>query len=70
MWFHEASALGSIVGSDSYAVVLFKLRDGGTGVGRLQIVTSSAASRTGHADMASSMAGELADWFEEKREKK
>lgn len=70
MWFHEASTVGGIVGSDSYVVVLFKFSADGADAGKLQIVTSTAASRTGYADMAASMAGELADWFEEKRGKK
>jgi len=70
MWFHDASAIGSIIGSDSYAVVLFHVSGEEGDLGRYQIVTSSAASRTGAADMASSMAGELADWFEQRREPK
>jgi hypothetical protein len=67
MWFHDASGLGSIIGSDSYAVVLFQISGEEGDLGRYQIVTSSAASRTGDADMAKSMARELAKWIERRR---
>ncbi len=70
MWFHDASAIGSIIGSDSYAVVLFHISGEEGDLGRYQVVTSSAASRTGDVDMASSMAGQLVKWFEQRREPK
>lgn len=67
MWFHEASAIGSIIGSDSYAVVLFEISGEEGALGLYQIETSSAASRTGDVDMVASMAGELAKWFQQRR---
>ncbi len=66
MWFHEAGGLGSIVGSDSYAVVLFQISGDEGALGRYQVVTKSAASRTGDTDMAKSMARELANWFKKR----
>ncbi len=62
-WFHESGGLGGIMGSDSYAVVLFWLSSEGVPAGRVQVVTKEAASRTGAADIAKSMAKELAKFL-------
>jgi len=66
MWYHERGGLGVITGSKSYAVVLLDLQDGGQGLGRLQVVASSGASRTGPEDMAEAVAEAVAEWFEER----
>jgi hypothetical protein len=63
-WFHKSGVLGGIVGSDSYAVVLFWLSADGAPAGRVQVVTKEAASRTGATDVAKSMAKELARFFD------
>lgn len=68
-WYHESGGLGGILGSDSFAVALFWLSDGGTPLGKVQVVTKSGASRTGEADMAKSMAKGLARWFKKQRGK-
>jgi len=62
-WYHHAGGLKGIIGSDSYAVVLFLLCSEGDDVGKVQIVTKNAASRIGDREMADSMAKELAAWF-------
>lgn len=64
-FFSEKGALGDLFGSDAYAVVLFALIADGTVVGKVQVVTKSAASRTGDDDMAKSMAKGLAQFFEQ-----
>lgn len=66
MWYHERGGLGVITGSKSYAVVLLDLQDGGQALGRLQVVASSGASRTGPEDMAEAVAEAVAEWFEER----
>lgn len=66
MWYHERGGLGVITGSKSYAVVLLDLQDGGRSLGRLQVVSSSGASRTGPEDMAEAIAEAVADWFDER----
>lgn len=69
-WYSEAGGLGGMLGSDSYAVVLFWLSEDGSPLGKVQIVTKSAASRTGEDDMANSMAKKLAGFFSKQRKKK
>jgi len=64
IWYHEAGGLGGILGSDSYAVGLFWLSAADAPLGKVQVVTRSAATRTGPEDMAKSMAKELAEFFE------
>ncbi len=66
MWYHERGGLGVITGSKSYVVVLLDLQDGGQSLGRLQVVASSGASRTGPEDMAEAIAEAVAEWFEER----
>ncbi|MBN2563634.1 MAG: hypothetical protein JXQ75_22165 [Phycisphaerae bacterium] len=68
-FYSEAGGLGSILGSDSYAVVLFWLSADGAPVGKVQVVTKSGASRTGEADMAKSMADGLAGFMKKHRKK-
>ncbi len=69
-WYNEAGGLGGLLGSDSYAVVLFWLSSEGAPVGKVQVVTKSGASRTSEGDMAKSMAGELAKFFKKGRPKR
>ncbi len=69
-WYHEAGGVGGIVGSDSYVVVLFWLSVDGAPMGKVQLVTKSAASRTGEDDMAKSMAKGLASFLKKHRKKK
>ncbi len=69
-WYNESGGLGGLLGSDSYAVVLFWLSSEGAPAGKVQVVTKSGASRTGEDDMAKSMAGELAKFFEKSRPKR
>lgn len=66
-WFCEASNMGKLFGSDSYAVVLFKLSEDGVELGRLEVATKEAAARSGRLAMAKSMAQELADWFKKRQ---
>lgn len=66
MWYDGEG--GGLLGSDAYAVVLFELLDGENMLGKVQVVTKSAASRTDDAAMAKSMAKELAEWFEDRAE--
>lgn len=56
MWYHERGGAGGILGSDSFAVGLFRLSAGGSEVARVQVVTKSGASRTEPPDMAEAMA--------------
>ncbi len=56
MWYHERGGAGGILGSDSFAIGLFRLSANGTEVGRVQVVTKSGASRTEPPDMAEAMA--------------
>ena len=67
MWYQEAGGLGEILGSDSFAVVLFHMKADGNEIGRVQVATKSAAARIDEADMAKSMAKELAKFFEKGR---
>lgn len=67
-WYHHAGGLGSILGSDSYAVVLLHLRGEGSELGRLQLVTKNAAMHVKEEGMAESAAKELAKWFSKIRE--
>lgn len=64
MWYDGEG--GGLLGSDAYAVVLFELFDGEKRLGKVQVVTKSAASRTDDESMAKSMAKELAEWFEDR----
>jgi len=66
-WYSESGGLGGLLGSDSYAVALFWLSSEGAPVGKVQVVTKSGASRTGEAEMAKSMAGELAKFLKKGR---
>jgi hypothetical protein len=66
-WYHKSKGLGSMLGKDSYAVAIFWLKDGGMDVGRVQVVTKSEAMRTGHDDLAKSMAKGLAKYFKKRR---
>ena len=68
-WFHKAGALREMFGSESYAVVLYRLTSGGAEKGRVQVVTKEAAAHTDEDDMAKSSAKELADWLEKKMKK-
>ena len=63
MWYDGEG--GGLLGSDAYAVVLFELFDGEKRLGKVQVVTRSAASRTDDEAMAKSMSKELAEWFED-----
>lgn len=67
-WFRETSGIGKLFGSDSYAVVLFKLSADGTELGKLEVATKEAAARSGRKAMAKSMAKKLAHWFQERRD--
>lgn len=69
-WYHKSGSLGGIMGSDSFAVVLFWLKADGADMGRVQVVTKSEASRTGPEDLAKSMAEGLAKYFKKQRKKK
>lgn len=69
LWFHKAGGLKEMLGSDSYAVVLFRLSSGGVPKGRVQVVTKEAAAVTDEDDMAKSSAKELAGWFKKKMKK-
>jgi len=66
-WYHEASGAGKLLGSDSYAVVLFKLSADGAALGKLQVATKEAAATAGRKAMAKSMAKKLAHWFTKRR---
>ncbi len=68
MFYMRPGSLGGILGSDSYAVVLFWLKDeGGADIGRVQVVTKSGASRTEPDDLARAAADGLADFFKKHR---
>jgi hypothetical protein len=69
-WYHKAGGVGGLLGSDSYAVVLFWISADGAPLGKVQIVTKTAAARTGPEDMAKSMAKELAKFFRQAHKKK
>lgn len=66
-FYKERGGLGSILGTDSYAVVLFWLREGDIDLGKIEVVTKSAASRTREEDMAKAMAKGLAKFLRERR---
>lgn len=68
MWYHKPGAMGDILGTNSYTVVVYTISGGGGVMNRVQIVTKSAASRTDDTDMARSSAEELVKWFRERRE--
>lgn len=68
-WYSEPGGLGSIMGSDSYAVVLFWMSEGGQPVGRVLTVTSSGASRDDEFALSNATAKGLAKFFEEGRRK-
>ncbi len=68
MWYHKPGAMGDILGTNSYTVVVYTISGGGSVMNRVQIVTKSAASRTDDSDMARSSAEELVKWFIERRE--
>lgn len=69
-WYYEATGVGDILGSDSYAVVLFWIETDGKPLGKVQLVTKSGASRIDEADMAASMAKGLAKFFKKGRAKR
>ncbi len=62
-FFSDQGGVGDLLGSDSYAVALFTLSSDGAPLGKVQVVTKTAASRTGDEDMAKSMAKSLAQFF-------
>ncbi|MBX3394708.1 MAG: hypothetical protein KF841_05030 [Phycisphaerae bacterium] len=68
MWYHKPGALGDILGTYSYTVVVYTMSIEGRILDRVQIVTKSAASRTDDSDMAASSAKELVEWFGARRE--
>jgi hypothetical protein len=67
-FYSRPGTMGSVVGSDKYAVAIFFLNDGDRSIGKVWVVTRSAASRTEPADMATNMAQALADFFRESLE--
>ncbi len=68
-WYSEPGGLGSIMGSDAYAVVLFWMSEGGQPLGRVLTVTSSAAARDDEFALSRATAKGLAKFFEEGRKK-
>lgn len=70
MWYHKPGALGDILGTYSYTVVVYTISSEGRILDRVQIVTKSAASRTDDSDMAASSAKELVEWFGARRDGK
>ncbi len=68
LWFHATSGMGDLLGSDSYSVVLYTISADGKPLDRVQIVTKSAAARTGDDDLAKSNVEELVGWFEARKE--
>lgn len=66
-FYSRPGSLGEILGSDSYAVVLFWLKADGTDVGKIQVVAKSGASRTGPDDLARASADGLAKFFKKHR---
>lgn len=61
LWYHRGGISGAF--PEKFAVALFWLKEGGSEVGRVQIVTKSAAARTGDDAMAESMAERLAKFL-------
>ncbi|HWL92021.1 MAG TPA: hypothetical protein VNT79_00675 [Phycisphaerae bacterium] len=70
LWYYEAGGLGGLIGSNSYAVVLYTLSAGGQTLDQIQMVTKSAATRTGDDDMARSSVKGLVNWLQARREGK
>lgn len=68
-FYNDPSGMGDLFGSDSYAVVLFSLSADGSALGKVQVVTKTAATRTGPDDMAKSMAKSLGEFFEQNMKK-
>jgi hypothetical protein len=68
-FYSDKGAFGDLFGSDAYAVVLYTLSSEGAPLGRLQVVTKSAAARTDESDMAKSNAKSLAQFFEQRAKK-
>lgn len=67
MFYSRTGGFGTILGKDSYAVVLFWLTADGSPVGRIQVIAKSAAARTGHDDLAKAAAKGLAKHFRKVR---
>jgi hypothetical protein len=63
-FYSEAGGLSELMGSDSYAVVLYTLSADGAPFGKVQVVTKTAAARTGDEDLAKASAKGLAQFFE------
>ncbi len=61
MWYHRGG-IGGVM-PEKFVVALFWLKEGGSEIGRVQIVTKSEATRTGDDDLAESMAAGLAKYF-------
>jgi len=64
-FYNDPGGMGDLFGGDSYAVVLFTLSADGAALGKVQVVTKTAAARTGPDDMAKSMAKSLGDFFDQ-----
>lgn len=64
-FYNDPGGMGDLFGSDSYAVVLFTLSADGAALGKVQVVTKTAAARTGPDDMAKSMAKSLGEFFQQ-----
>lgn len=67
-WYHRGGVGGLM--PEKYAVVMYYLKENGSEVGRVQIVTKSEAARTGDESLAESNAEELASFFKKQKEKK
>lgn len=67
-WYQSAGGLGGLMGSDSFAVVLFKLRGAGADLGSVQVVTKDAALHVHERGMAESTSKALAKWFRKIRD--
>lgn len=59
MWYTKSNPLFP----HKYAVVMYHLRGDGTDMGKVQVVTKSEATGTGHDDMAEANAKGLAKYF-------
>lgn len=67
MWFLHG---GGVMGIDGFAVVLFRLSDDTGALGKVEVVTKSAASHTDAEDLAKNMAKKLAEWFRDRQKGK
>lgn len=64
-WYSEAGGLGGLLGSDSYAVVLFWLSCDGSPLGKVEVVAKTGAARTSDEDMADAVAKGLANFLKD-----